>query len=70
MAPIHVAGEMAVWSEEKWADFEGDLQRQFRAERRRLDRLARARRQAANRLLWQTASWGMFVAAVLLALLY
>jgi hypothetical protein len=69
MPPIHLAGEMAVWSEEKWAAFEGDLQRQMRAERRRLNRLA-ARRQRARSFLTETAAWSFFAAALLLVLLY
>jgi len=69
MPPIHVAGEMAVWNEEKWAAFEGDLQRQFNAERRRLQKVA-ARRQRARSLLSETAAWGFFAATILLLLLY
>jgi hypothetical protein len=69
MPPIHLAGEMAVWSEEKWAAFEGDLQRQMRAERRRLQRLS-DRRQRAKSWLAETAAWGFFAATILLLLLY
>ncbi|HYS13294.1 MAG TPA: hypothetical protein VEN28_08285 [Burkholderiaceae bacterium] len=69
MPPIHVAGEMAVWSEEKWAAFEGDLQRKFSAERRRLQKVA-ARRQRARSLLSETAAWCLFAATLLLILLY
>jgi len=69
MPPIHLAGEMAVWSEEKWAAFEGDLQRQLRGERRRLARLA-LRRQRVRSLMHETALWGAFGAALLLVLLY
>ena len=69
MPPIHLAGEMAVWSEEKWAAFEGDLQREMRAERRRLQRLS-DRRQRAKSLLAETASWGFFAATIALLLLY
>jgi hypothetical protein len=69
MPPIYLAGEMAVWSEEKWAAFEGDLQRQLRGERRRLARLA-LRRQRVRSLMQQTAAWGVFGATVLLLLLY
>jgi hypothetical protein len=60
MSPIHLAGEMAVWSEESWAAFEGDLQRRLRAER-----LA-VRRQRVQALLMQMALWGVFVAAIVL----
>jgi hypothetical protein len=69
MTPIHVAGEMAVWSEDKWAAFEGELQSQLRAERRRLDRLA-AKRQRPQSTLVQSASWALFTAAVLFVLFY
>ena len=69
MPPIYLAGEMAVWSEEKWAAFEGDLQRQLRSERRRLARLA-LRRQRVRSLMQQTAAWGVFGVTLLLLLLY
>ena len=69
MGPIHLAGEMAVWSEEKWAAFEGDLQRQLRAERRRIARIAR-RRERAQFIIKQTAVWSVFAATLLLALFY
>lgn len=69
MPPIHLAGEMAVWSEEKWAAFEGTLQRQLRTERRRLERLA-VRRQRARAWLQETAAWGFFAAALLLLMFY
>jgi hypothetical protein len=69
MPPIHLAGEMAVWSEEKWAAFEGGLQRQLRAERRRLERLALQRRRTHS-FLREAAVWGLFGAALLLVLLY
>jgi len=60
---------MAVWSEDRWAAFEGDLQRQMRAERRRLDRLAR-RRVRATAALKQVAAWTLFAATLLLVLFY
>jgi hypothetical protein len=69
MAPIHLAGEMAVWSEDKWADFEGELQRQLRAERRRLEQLA-ARRERPQSILLGSAAWALFTAAILLVLFY
>ena len=69
MPPIHLAGEMAVWSEEKWAAFEGDLQRQLRGERRRLERLA-MRRQRVRSLMQGTALLGAFGVALLLLLVY
>ena len=69
MAPIHVTGEMAVWSEDKWAAFEGDLQRQMRAERRRLQRLARGR-DRSKAVAKQTFAWAMFAATLALVLLY
>jgi len=69
MPPIHLAGEMAVWSEEKWAAFEGDLQRRLRGERRRLERLA-TRRQRVRSLMQGTAVWGAFGVALLLLLVY
>jgi hypothetical protein len=69
MPPIHLAGEMAVWSEEKWAAFEGDLQRQVRAERRRLARSA-ARRRRARSMLTEAVAWSLFAGSVLLVLLY
>ena len=50
MTPIHLAGEMAVWSEDKWAAFEGELQSQLRAERRRLERLSAKRQQKMKEL--------------------
>ena len=59
MPPIHLAGEMAVWSEESWAAFEGGLQRQLRAERR----------LRAGSTSKETAAWGMFALAILLVLL-
>jgi hypothetical protein len=60
MSPIHLAGEMAVWSEDSWAAFEGDLQRRLRAERLAL------RRQRMQALLVEVAIWGGFTAAILL----
>jgi hypothetical protein len=69
MTPIHLAGEMAVWSEDKWAAFEGELQSQLRAEWRRLERLqARRRRPQATWL--RAAAWGLLSATVLLVLFY
>jgi hypothetical protein len=59
MPLIHLAGEMAVWSEENWAAFEGGLQRQLRAERRR----------RAGSTSQETAAWGVFALAILLVLL-
>ncbi|HUL64494.1 MAG TPA: hypothetical protein VLW55_07740 [Burkholderiaceae bacterium] len=64
MSPIHLAGEMAVWSEESWAAFEGDLQRRLRAER-----LA-VRRQRVQALLMEVAIWGVFAAAIVLVPFY
>lgn len=49
MTPIHRAGEMAVWSEERWAAFETDLQRELRRERQRLQRRSCARVARAQR---------------------
>lgn len=69
MTPIHLAGEMAVWSEDKWAAFEGELQSQLRAERRRLEQLASERRRPRSTLL-QSATWALFSAAVLVVLFY
>ncbi len=69
MTPIHLAGEMAVWSEDKWAAFEGELQSQLRAERRRLDRL-RAKRQRPQSAWLRATAWGFFSAAILLVLFY
>jgi len=69
MTPIHVTGEMAVWNEDKWAAFEGDLQRQVRAERRRLDGLSRGR-QRTTAVLKQAAAWTLFAATLALVLLY
>ena len=69
MGPIHLAGEMAVWSEEQWAAFEGDLQRQLRAERRRIARIAR-RRERAQFIIKQTAVWSVLAVTLLLALFY
>ena len=69
MPPIHVAGEMAVWSEEKWAAFEGDLQRNLRTERRRLARLA-MQGQRTRSIVREAASWALFAAALLLIALY
>lgn len=69
MTPIHLAGEMAVWSEDKWAAFEGELQSQLRAERRRLDRL-RAKRQSPQSAWLRATVWGFFSAAILLVLFY
>ena len=66
MSPIHLAGEMAVWSEEQWAAFEGHGQRRPRAERRRA-RLA-LRRARARSLLIETAVWGCLATSVLLLL--
>lgn len=69
MTPIHVSGEMAVWNEDKWAALEGDLQRQMRAERRRLDHLALSRRRTAAKFK-QTAGWALVTAALLVVLFY
>lgn len=69
MTPIHLAGEMAVWSEDKWAAFEGELQSQLRAERRRLEQLA-AKRRRPQATLMQSAAWALLTAAVLLVLFY
>jgi hypothetical protein len=69
MSPIHLAGEMAVWSEEKWAAFEGDLQRQLRTERRRLGRLVLRRRYFKS---WMTraATWCLLAGTLLLVMFY
>ena len=64
MSPIHLAGEMAVWNEETWVAFEGDLQRRLRAERLAV---RRARTQAR---LMQIAIWGAFAAAIVLVPFY
>ena len=64
MSPIHLAGEMAVWNEETWVAFEGDLQRRLRAERLAV---RRARMQA---LLMEASIWGAVAAAIVLALFY
>ena len=69
MPPIYLAGEMAVWSEEKWAAFECDLQRRLRVERRRMQQ-AMQRRQRTRSIIKGTAAWGFVAAAVLLAFLY
>lgn len=69
MQPIHLAGEMAVWSEEKWAAFEGDLQRRLRSERRRLERQAEGR-QRGHFLLKETAAWSVFAVTLLVILFY
>jgi hypothetical protein len=64
MSSIHLAGEMAVWSEESWAAFEGNLQRRLRAER-----LA-VRRRRVQALLMEAAIWGVFAAAIVLVPFY
>lgn len=69
MPPIHLAGEMAVWSEDKWAAFEGELQSQLRAERRRLQRL-QAQREPQRPAWIRATAWGLATAALLLVLLY
>ena len=69
MPPIHVAGEMAVWNEEKWAAFETELQRQMQAERRRLYGAHTARRGKRDWLM-ETAAWGFFAASVVLLLVF
>jgi hypothetical protein len=71
MTPIHLAGEMAVWSEDKWAAFEGELQSQLRAERRRLERLAAKRRSARQQAtVLHTVAWTLLSAAILVALFH
>ena len=71
MTPIHLAGEMAVWSEEKWAAFESELQSQLRAERRRLERVAAKRRNRGPRsTLLQTVAWTLLSAAIFVALFH
>jgi hypothetical protein len=67
MQPIHLAGEMAVWSEEKWAAFEGNLQRQLRNERRRLSRLAVQRDRTT--MLKESAAWSLVAVTLLLVIL-
>jgi hypothetical protein len=69
MTPIHVAGEMAVWSEDKWAAFESELQGQLRAERRRLERLATRPNQRRGTML-HVMGWTLLSATLLLALFY
>jgi hypothetical protein len=66
MPPIHLAGEMAVWSEEEWAAFEGTLQRQLQ---RQLERVA-VRRQRVRAWLQETAAWGLFAATLLLLMFF
>ncbi|MCX8005205.1 MAG: hypothetical protein N2688_09650 [Burkholderiaceae bacterium] len=55
-------GEMAVWSEERWAAFERDLARELRQERRRLGRKRRGRERRLP--LWAAAA-GIGLAAAL-----
>ncbi len=68
MSQIHTQGEMAVWSEDKWAAFEGELQSELRAERRRLRRLAAKRQRRPGPV--KLASWMLLSAALVIALLY
>lgn len=68
MSQIHTQGEMAVWSEDKWAAFEGELQSQLRAERRRLNRLAAKRQRRPGPL--KLASWMLASAALVVVLFY
>jgi uncharacterized protein YeaO (DUF488 family) len=67
MTPAERTVEMAVWSEERWAAFETDLQRELRQERQRLQRKLRAgspRRAArvgpSTALLALAAVWVIF----------
>lgn len=69
MTPIHLAGEMAVWSEDKWAAFEGELQSQLRAERRRLDQMATQRERPRSKLV-HAATWALLSATVLVVFFY
>ena len=67
MTPIHLAGEMAVWSEEHWAAFEGHGKRRLQGKQQR-ERLA-LRRERVRSLLTEAAVWGLLATSVLLLLL-
>lgn len=70
MTPIHRAGEMAVWSEERWAAFETDLQRELRRERQRLQRMQRGPQPLVSPLRRAAPALALGVVAIgLLALL-
>jgi len=69
MQPIHLAGEMAVWSEEKWSAFERALQRRLHDERRRRARLA-IRSSRVQALLLEATAWGFFIAAIVRVVFY
>ncbi|HTT11859.1 MAG TPA: hypothetical protein VMG60_13275 [Burkholderiaceae bacterium] len=68
MSLIHLAGEMAVWSEEQWAAYEGKAPRPLWMERQR-ERLAR-RREHARSLLVETFAWTLLVTSVVLLFLH
>ncbi len=61
MKPTQPAVEMAVWSEERWAEFEADLQQSLRAERNR--------RARAHGIWPQAANWCLLGASALLLLI-
>lgn len=70
MRPIHRDGEMAVWSEERWAAFESELQRELRRERQRLRRKSgatAARAPHVRRALAAAGALGCGLLALLLA---
>ena len=66
MTPAERTVEMAVWSEERWAAFETDLQRELRQERQRLQRKLRAasprRRAMGSALAAGALALGLLVA--------
>ena len=64
MALIHQAGEMAVWSEEQWAAFEGAGPRRLWSARRRA-RLAQ-RRERVKALMIEALAWTLLVGSVLI----
>lgn len=68
MSQIHTQGEMAVWSEDKWAAFEGELQSELRAERRRLKRLAAKRQRRPGPV--KLAGWMLLSAALVIAVFF
>lgn len=68
MTPIDRAGEMAVWSEERWTAFETDLQRELRRERQRLRRELRSSAARPPRV-WPPLAAAVALGCAVLALL-
>ncbi|HXF47112.1 MAG TPA: hypothetical protein VNK91_13435 [Burkholderiaceae bacterium] len=67
MTPAERTAEMAVWSEERWAAFETDLQRELRLERQRLQRKLRAA-SPRRRAIGPTLAAGALALGLLVAL--